>query len=118
MNGKKLEAASSLFKYFICFVLHMKDKPDEYFIATLCGKARMQILKSIRYKTRNVTELSKELGINQSTLSHNLKQLEKYGFVAAEKRKKYRYYSLNGKHIATILELIDKHVEECCHKTR
>ena len=96
----------------------MKDKPDEYFVATLCGKSRMQILKSIKHKAKNVTELSKELGINQSTLSHNLKQLENCGIVAVEKKKKYRYYSLNGKNIVSILELIDKHVAECCHKTR
>lgn len=92
----------------------MNNNTDEKYVAILCGKARMQILRSIRHKAKNVTELSKELHMNQSTLSHNLALLEKCGYVKASQHKKFRYYSINGRNIEIILEMIDKHVAECC----
>lgn len=92
----------------------MKYGADEKYVAILCGKARIQILRSIRREAKNVTELSKELHMNQSTLSHNLALLEKCRYVKASPHKKFRYYSINGRTIEIILDMIDKHVAECC----
>jgi len=62
----------------------------------------------------NVSEMIKELKIDQTNISHNLQRLKSCGFVVSEKEGKYRKYFLNKQTISPILKLIDNHMEKNC----
>lgn len=109
---------SRLFKYHICLSMHMNAKAHDIFISTLCCKSRLHIIQSLRQQEKNVTELSKELKINQTTLSHNLQRLQDCGMVTVERRNKYQYYRLNKEYIEQIMSLIEKHMAKYCQKSR
>lgn len=86
------------------------------FFGALANGSRLQIINTLRDKAKNVTEISKSTGFEQSMVSHNLKNLEYHGMVSSEKRGKFRYYSLNKTTIRPLLELIDKHMKKYCCK--
>jgi DNA-binding transcriptional ArsR family regulator len=67
-------------------------------------------------KERNVSEICKITGFEQSMVSHNLKMLEYHGMVFKEKKGKFRFYSVNKKTIKPLLNLIDAHMKEYCCK--
>jgi predicted transcriptional regulator len=87
----------------------MKDKAYDQFTTTLCCKTRLRIIRSLSKKEKNVSKLSKELGINQTTLSHSLQILQKNGMVSAKRINKYKYYKIKSEYIEQILNLIEKH---------
>lgn len=95
-----------------------KDISGAYklFFSTLANDSRLRILNALRHKTRNVTEICKDTGFEQSMVSHNLKELEYHGMVFLKKQGKYRYYSLNQKTIAPLIDLIDAHMKQYCCK--
>lgn len=62
----------------------------------------------------NVGEMGKRLRVEQSKLSHSLRRLEHCNIIVSRKQGNFRYYSLNSKAILPILQLIERHVEECC----
>ena len=68
----------------------------------------------LRTKQRSVTEISKELGIEQSKLSHALSSLKNCSIVEVKQKGKQRIYSLNKKTIEPMLKLIDKHAVSHC----
>ena len=86
------------------------------FFGTLANDNRLKIINSLRNKQKNVTEICKITGFEQSMVSHNLKMLEYHGMVFKEKKGKFRYYKLNKKTIKPLLGLIDEHMKEYCHK--
>jgi len=63
---------------------------------------------------KNVSEICRATGFEQSMVSHNLKELEYHGMVFMQKKGKFRYYSVNEKTITPLLELIDAHMKEYC----
>jgi DNA-binding transcriptional ArsR family regulator len=75
----------------------------------LANEARLKILFSLMNGKRCVSELCKSTGLEQSRVSHNLRCLVNCGFVLAERRGKYRIYSLNEPVIKQILLLADVH---------
>ncbi len=95
-----------------------KDISGAYklFFSTLANNSRLKILNTLRPKPKNVTEICKDTGFEQSMVSHNLKELEYHGMVFMKKQGKYRYYSLNQKTIAPLIELIDAHMKQYCCK--
>lgn len=85
------------------------------FFGTLVSESRLRIINLLRNKgKKNVSEIVKELKIDQSAVSHDLNRLKKCGFVNVEVDKKYRYYRLNEKTIKPIMELIDNHMSNFC----
>ena len=86
------------------------------FFGTLANKNRLTIINVLRDGQNNVSELCRETGFEQSMISHNLKLLEYHGMVFAEKKGKYRYYSVNEKTIKPLLDLIDSHMKQYCCK--
>ena len=90
------------------------------FFKAFSNKTRFEIIKLLRKKSGNVTGICKELGFEQSRVSHNLKCLEACGFVSSKWDGKNKIYSLDKEHILPILKNIDKHIErynkrlECC----
>jgi len=94
----------------------MLEKAYGIFFGTLANKNRLKIINLLRKGTKCVNEICNNLGFNQTTVSHNLKRLERCGFVFVEKKGKHRYYSLNQKTIKPLMSLIDEHMHEYCEK--
>ena len=86
------------------------------FLRTLCNKTRLAIIQSLRNKSKNVTHLTKELGIHQTTVSHALKILLDCGFVVVERNGNERVYSANRKTIKPLIKLMEDHINSYCKK--
>lgn len=81
------------------------------FFKAFSNKTRFEIIKLLRKNSKNVSEICKKLGFEQSRVSHNLKCLEACGFVNSKWQGKNKIYSLDKKHIIPILDNIDKHIK-------
>jgi len=84
------------------------------FFGTLVSEPRLRIINLLRKREKNVSEIMSELGMDQTSVSHNLSRLKKCGFVASKIEGKYRQYSLNKKTIKPLMNLIDKHMSGHC----
>ena len=84
------------------------------FFGTLVSESRLKIINLLRNGRKNVSEITKELQLDQANVSHDLARLKRCGFVIVEAKKQYRYYKLNEKTIKPLMTLIDKHMAEYC----
>lgn len=84
------------------------------FFTNLANPLRVKIISSLKNKVKNVTELSKELNVEQSKISHSLKLLRHCNIVNVKQSGKERIYSLNKKTIVPILKIIDNHSKLFC----
>jgi len=84
------------------------------FFGTLCSESRLRIINLLRKGKRNVSEIIKELNMDQTTTSHDLTRLKRCGFVKSEIEGKFRYYKLNDETIGSLMGLIDKHMSQHC----
>ena len=89
------------------------------FFGTLVSKPRLDIINLLRKGKKNVSEIMKELSMDQTSVSHNLARLKLCGFVIDEIDGKFRYYKLNNKTIKPLMEIIEKHMlQNCTHILR
>jgi len=95
----------------------MKSSTYHVFFSKLSNPLRIDIISSLEKKPKSVSELSEELKIEQSKLSHALKELRECNIVKAEQEGKKRVYSLS-KTIIPILRLIECHSKGCCDKCK
>ena len=86
------------------------------FFGNLANPLKINILSALKEKEMSVSELSKNLKIEQSKLSHALASLRCCNIVQAKQKGKKRIYSLNKKTILPILKIIDKHEKKFCGK--
>ena len=84
------------------------------FLGTLGSESRLKIINLLRNRKKNVSEIMKELGMDQTAVSHDLIRLKKCGFVECEIEGKFRYYKLNEKTISPLMTLIDSHMSKYC----
>jgi len=84
------------------------------FFSTLANPTRLAILELLSSGPRNVTEISKALEQEQSMISHNLKPLERCGFVFSEKKKKERIYYMNKETMEQIFKTFAYHSDKYC----
>ena len=92
----------------------MNNSTYNVFFKNLSNPLRISIVSSLKDKEKNVTELSKALKVEQSKVSHALKNLRSCNIVDVKQRGKERIYSLNRKTIVPMLKLIDKHAKSFC----
>lgn len=92
----------------------MNSNTYHIFFNNLANPLRIKIITSLKDKEKNVTEISKELKVEQSKVSHALKNLRNCNIVNAKQKGKHRVYSLNKKTIVPMLKLIDKHAKIFC----
>jgi len=90
----------------------MKSSTYHVFFSKLSNPLRIDIICSLEKQPKSVSELSKKLGIEQSKLSHALKELRVCNIVKAEQKGKKRVYSLSQT-IIPILRLIECHSKNC-----
>lgn len=84
------------------------------FFGTLVSESRLKIINLLRMHKKNVSEITNELKMEQSNVSHDLARLKKCGFVLSEREGKYQYYRINEKTINPIMKLIDEHMAGNC----
>jgi DNA-binding transcriptional ArsR family regulator len=84
------------------------------FFSTLSNPTRLGILEFLSEGPKNVTEISEALNQKQSMISHNLKPLERCGFVFSERKKKERLYSLNKETAGRLFKIFAYHAEKYC----
>lgn len=95
-----------------------KNKLRAYklFFGTLTSKDRLLIINALRNQAKTVNELQRELKLEQTRVSHNLKRLRHCGFVNVNQKGRYRIYSLNNRTISPLMDIIDKHMKNFCIK--
>ena len=86
------------------------------FLRTLSNKTRLAIIQALRDKPKNVTRLTQDLGIHQTSVSHSLKRLLDCGFLGVEKKGQERIYSLTQKPIKPLVRLMKEHINTYCKK--
>lgn len=82
----------------------MKDR----FFKCLVNENRRKILYCIGKDAKCVDTISRCLDLEQSLVSHHLRELRNCGLVEREKRGKKRYYKVSRKEI---IELLEKAIE-------
>ena len=82
------------------------------FFKTLCNETRLDIVLCLKEKPKSVSQIIKELEIEQSRVSHNLQCLTKNGFLTVKQEGKQRIYSLNKDTVEPILRDVKKHVQK------
>lgn len=101
--------------------------PYHLCLETLGNELRVKILETLREKPKTVGQLAKELGVEQSRLSHSLAALKQCNFVESEVKGKERLYSLAESFVKEmpkskdIFEALEKHFKKyeckCWRKT-
>ena len=84
------------------------------FFATLANPTRLAILERLQDGAMNVSGLATLLDQEQSMISHNLKLLERCGFIESERRGKEKYVHLNEALFRPLFELVEHHVSDHC----
>ncbi len=60
----------------------------------------------------NVSQISSELALEQTHVSHNLKCLAFCGLVTSSREGKSRVYSANNQTVLPLLKIIDNHLKK------
>ena len=87
----------------------MKIISYRLFLRALANHSRLRIVELLRRHPRHVNEIAKDLGLEQSRVSHNLRCLLDCGFVKAEWSNGNKVYTLE-KDIREILGLMDMYI--------
>jgi DNA-binding transcriptional ArsR family regulator len=85
------------------------------FFRNLANPLKIKIIVELKKNNMNVSDLSRELKVEQSKVSHALMLLKRCNIVNVNKKGKERIYSLNKKTIVPLLKVIDEHSKSFCH---
>jgi ArsR family transcriptional regulator len=89
----------------------------DHFFMTLGNKQRVRILQLLVDKgPLSVTAIAETLKVEQSSVSHNLKNLLLCHFVAVTQEGKERIYVINGDTVKPLFDGIERHVKKYCVK--
>jgi len=90
------------------------DEAYDYFVATIANRNRLKILVQLLKGRKNVSQLTKAIGVDQSTISNSLARLKSCGFVTVIPDGKERIYVLNKETTEPLMNLINTHVRKYC----
>ncbi len=76
---------------------------------------RMRIILAVSDQAISVNEIAEALDVSQSAISHQLRLLKQLKIVRSERQGKKIYYSLDDKHIVTIIKQTMDHITEEHH---
>jgi DNA-binding transcriptional ArsR family regulator len=95
----------------------MKYVAFDDFFTVLGNKQRVRILQYLNETGSHcVSDICRDLHLEQSAVSHNMKRLVDCHFVEMEPAGKKRLYSINKVTVRPLLKLIDQHVSTYCAK--
>jgi DNA-binding transcriptional ArsR family regulator len=79
---------------------------------TLGNQNRLLIIAALqRGGPKNVSQIVEDTGLEQTSVSHSLRKLERGRFVTAQRRGKFRVYTLKAS-VKPIMALIGRHISE------
>ncbi|MBI4440542.1 winged helix-turn-helix transcriptional regulator [Candidatus Woesearchaeota archaeon] len=90
--------------------------PYRLFFGTLANQYRLDIIKALKDSPKSVSQICRDTGCSQPTVSHNLRRLEHCGFVFVQPNGRQRLYSLNQETIKPLLDAMYRHTEKYCKK--
>ncbi len=90
-----------------CTCEHCACERHAGFFSALGNTNRLSVVLALRRGPKNVTALAEEIGIEQSALSHALKQLESHGIVRSHKDGQYRIYALDEARVEPLWSILD-----------
>ena len=73
------------------------------FFAALSDRTRLKILSAVSISEMCVTDISLLLGINQTTVSHQLRTLRSVGAVKVRRQGKVSFYSIGDRELMDIM---------------
>jgi DNA-binding transcriptional ArsR family regulator len=89
----------------------------DHFFMTLGNKQRVHILQLLAGGgPLGVTAIAGKLGMEQSAVSHGLKQLLECHFVTVSRVGRERIYAINEDTVRPLFSQIDRHVKQYCVK--
>jgi DNA-binding transcriptional ArsR family regulator len=91
-----------------------QNKTYHVFFTNLANPLKIRIITNLQNKEKSVTELSKELKVEQSKISHALASLRCCNIVSVRQKGKQRIYGLNKQTIVPMLKLIERHAKTVC----
>jgi DNA-binding transcriptional ArsR family regulator len=80
-------------------------------LSALTAPSRLLILGRLRQGPTTVTELSEDVGMEQSAVSHQLRLLRTLGLVTRQRTGRSTMYSLYDHHVASLLDEAVYHAE-------
>ncbi|MCP4347761.1 MAG: winged helix-turn-helix transcriptional regulator [Desulfobacterales bacterium] len=89
----------------------MKDSLAELF-RIMGDRSRLSVLLCLSERSRNVSEIVRELGMKQSLVSHHLKVLKQYGLVSARRNSPFVLYSASETKLDQLISLAVEIVEQ------
>lgn len=75
------------------------------FFDALSDVTRLKILSALSVSAMCVTDISTLTGLNQTTVSHQLRVLKTARVVACKRQGKVMFYSLNGGYIPRVMDI-------------
>lgn len=73
------------------------------FFSTLADQTRIRIVSALSISPMCVNDLSSVLSLNQTTVSHQLKNLRTVGVVTCKRQGKVAFYSLSDSNILDVM---------------
>ena len=92
----------------------MKNSKYHYFFRNLSNPLKIDIIILLREGKRSVNEISEELKVEQSKVSHALTSLKCCSILRMKTEGRKRIYSLNRKTILPLFRAIENHVKLNC----
>ncbi len=93
---------------------HLNHESYYFFFNKLSNPLRMGIILSLREKEKSVSEISDDLAVEQSKISHALCSLKNCHILNMKQNGKQRIYSLNKDTIVPMLKLVEEHSNKHC----
>ncbi|MFW5902978.1 MAG: ArsR/SmtB family transcription factor [archaeon] len=91
----------------------MNRGPYEGFFKNLGNKTRFKIIRTLQEKPKSVMEIAEDIGMEQSAVSHHLKQLKECKLIQLEVEGRKRIYSLSET-VKPVLEAAKRHKIKYC----
>ncbi len=88
------------------------------FFSTLANRTRLAIIDVLSEGPKNISEISKALEQDETTIAPNLKQLEHCALLRSEGSRKDKLYSLNKETVVPLSELLTFHTSKYCPNLR
>jgi len=73
------------------------------FFSTLSDQTRIRIVSALSISQMCVNDISSVLGLNQTTVSHQLRNLRNIGVVKVKRQGKVAFYSLSDTHVLDVM---------------
>ncbi len=106
IDGERVEAV-------LCSIVQRETAADVADVfRVLADPTRISIIHALSVAELCNSDLAAVLGISESAVSHQMRELRRMKLVAAEKRGRMVYYRLTDTHIRHIFEDTLRHVRE------